>query len=636
MPTGKVMPRTPRFARVLGLWAFGVVLVLISWGCRRTAPDPGEEPRQSFQTPYRNLGPGVKYVGDRACAGCHADKATTYRHHPMGNSFAPISGVADGQPYATENHNPFEQFGLQFLVEHRDGRVFHRQTLRDARGRAVAAHEDEVAFALGSGSHGYSYLVNRDGYLYQSPVSWFSQKKRWDLSPGFGPGLLAGRGMRAACLFCHCNQAAPVTDTVNRYRAPFFNGYAIGCERCHGPGEQHVRRRERGEVVKGLDDTIVDPGRLPHALREAVCQQCHLQGLVRLLRRNRGPFDYRPGLPLHDYWAVFVPSPELGGSSKAVSQVEQMYDSRCFRASDGKLGCISCHDPHVWPAPEQRVAYYRDRCLKCHQDKGCSLPLADRRKVSKQDSCIVCHMARFQSADIAHTAVTDHRILRAQEKAVPAAPRWLQPWESPLVNFHQELLDPKDDGTTRDLGVALSTFAGENPNLRKHSASLAVPLLENALEATPDDVPAWEAKSQALWLQGQGKEALAAVKTALAKAPKRESALESAAVKAAELGQTDEAITYWRRILAVNPHPASYHARLAKLLGQRGDWRKALAECQVVLRDNLIDVDTRVLLVTCCLRTGDKARARTEFNVLLALKPPNEQELRRWFADETR
>ena len=43
-------------------------------------------------------------------------------------------------------------------------------------------------------------------------------------------------------------------------------------------------------------------------------------------------------------------------------------------ASRGKLGCISCHDPHDQPAPEAKAAYFRDRCLECHADRGCRLP----------------------------------------------------------------------------------------------------------------------------------------------------------------------------------------------------------------------------------------------------------------------
>jgi PAS domain S-box-containing protein len=46
-----------------------------------------------------------------------------------------------------------------------------------------------------------------------------------------------------------------------------------------------------------------------------------------------------------------------------VGQVEQMKASRRYRASQGRLGCVSCHDPHEVPGPEEKTAYFRERCL---------------------------------------------------------------------------------------------------------------------------------------------------------------------------------------------------------------------------------------------------------------------------------
>src|SRR5262249_57855384 len=99
------------------------------------------------------------------------------------------------------------------------------------------------------------------------------------------------------------------------------------------------------------DETIVNPARLPARLRDAVCEQCHLQGESRILRRGREAFDYRPGLPLHLFWSVFIRPPELVEGLKFVGHVEQMRSSKCWSKSGGELACVSWHDPHRLPEP---------------------------------------------------------------------------------------------------------------------------------------------------------------------------------------------------------------------------------------------------------------------------------------------
>src|SRR5262249_5196707 len=129
--------------------------------------------------------------------------------------------------------------------------------------------------------------------------------------------------------------------------------------------EAGVRGHE-AEKTGVPDYTIVNPRRLEPGLREAVCEQCHLQGTMRVLHVGRGVFDYRPGLPLYPFWSIFELPAEQGVSQRAVGHAEQMPASRCFTASAGHLGCISCHDPHQLPDPVEKVTYYRQRCLTCH------------------------------------------------------------------------------------------------------------------------------------------------------------------------------------------------------------------------------------------------------------------------------
>ncbi len=415
----------------------------------------------------------------------------------MGRSFG-TPPADDGQRFT-----PFEKLDHTFLAGREGGRLIHKAQRRDAEGRVVTETSAEIRYVLGSRARGRSYLIERDGHLFQSPISWYAQSSSWDLSPGFETFYPPEPFVEATCLFCHVNRARPVEHTRNQFQPPIFEGTAIGCERCHGPGALHADSRRRGEApAEGPDLTIVNPGGLPPALREAVCQQCHLQGEKRVLRRGRQPFDYRPGLPLHLFWAVFVRSPEFADHTKAVGHVEQMRESACFRKSDGKMGCVSCHDPHRVPETGRRAEYYRRRCLDCHERQECALPEGERRRQSAADSCVDCHMPRYATSNIAHTAVTDHRVPRRPGAAEARRPP--RTGGLPVMNFRQDELVPEDADAARDLGVALVQLARQPGPLRERLPPVAAPLLEAAVRSAPGDVLAWEARAEALALLGRG------------------------------------------------------------------------------------------------------------------------------------
>ena len=137
-------------------------------------------------SPYRNVRPGVAYVGDAVCARCHGEIAEAYRTHPMGRSLALVGNALEGPPLGAAAGLPFEAKGLQYTALRRDGHLIHKATRRDADGGVLSEVEAEVRYALGSGTRGITYLIERDGYLFQSPIAWFAQKRRWDISPGYG------------------------------------------------------------------------------------------------------------------------------------------------------------------------------------------------------------------------------------------------------------------------------------------------------------------------------------------------------------------------------------------------------------------------------------------------------------------
>jgi predicted CXXCH cytochrome family protein len=624
---------------VLCLAGVGLALLWRTWQSSSSAhADAADlDPRLSFPTPYRNVRPEVRSVGDAACTECHAAIALTYRQHPMGQSLVPVAARQPLERCDRAANNPFTSLGLEFSCETPAGRMVQRAVRRDGTGRPAAELVYEIGYVLGSGTRGRAYLWQRDGYVFQSPLSWYTQKHGWDLSAGFEAFYPQERGVADLCLFCHANQAEAVEASRNHYRSATWHGDAIGCERCHGPGELHVAARREAVAPAGdLDDTIVNPARLEPALREAVCQQCHLQGKARVLPRGRETFDFRPGLPLERFWSIFEAPADAADARKAVGQVEEMVGSRCYTGSNGRLGCISCHDPHRLPEPAQRVAYYRDRCLQCHQVESCKLPPATRRSRQAEDDCTACHMPRRTTADIAHTALTDHQIIRSPDSVGPAHTRSSPAVRgSSLVSFFPTPAGVAGEESERDLGVALCQ-AGRQPGANREIAMhVGLPLLEKALARAPTDPTAWEAKGMALSFQGKVDEALGALENALQQSPGREVSLSLAYQLAERLGQRDRALDYCRRLVRVNPWLWEYRYPLARLLAEKGDWKEASDESEAAVRQNPFHEATRILFLTALLRGGQKERAAKELETLLRLNPKEEQLLRDWFARES-
>jgi hypothetical protein len=400
-----------QWARTRALSVLVIVMAMATvWGLRappvidRPGPFPiplAIPPPVAFTSPYKNTRPQVAFVGDAVCARCHGEIAQTYSQHPMGRSMTTSEGVMPDVSGLV-----FAVIDLEYSIERRDGRVFHQETQRAPSGVVRSRTEAEVRYVIGSGTHGYSFVVERQGGLFQSPIAWYSRARKWDLAPTYRESNLHfDRKITPQCLFCHSNRFEEIE------RQPLvFRGLSIGCERCHGPGELHSRRPA---FVDGQDLSIVNPAKLePAYLRENVCEQCHFQGRGRVEMSDRSYLTYRPGLPLEEFLSIFATPYNPTKPNRIVGQVEQMRASGCFQRSGGKLGCTACHDPHRLPSPAERIAYYQNRCAECHTDRGCTLPREVRVVRSPEDDCTSCHMPLLPVVDVAHTALTNHSIPR--------------------------------------------------------------------------------------------------------------------------------------------------------------------------------------------------------------------------------
>src|SRR5262249_8343825 len=152
---------------------------------------------------------------------------------------------------------------------------------------------------------------------------------------------------------CHSGLPQPVHDRVGLYKNPPVRELGIGCENCHGPGGLHVAERRKAAPVKGIDRTIVNPGRLPAWLADKICMFCHQQGDRRVMKPGRNILDLRPGEPLDKTVSIFkvLPRHKPTEENPIVDYHLEMESSKCYQSSGGRLSCTTCHNPHVRPQP---------------------------------------------------------------------------------------------------------------------------------------------------------------------------------------------------------------------------------------------------------------------------------------------
>lgn len=360
------------------------------------------------QSPYKNTRPGVKYVGSAACIACHEGEHATYQHTGMAQSMAAVD-LSREPPDGRYDHPASKS---RYEVRRRDGQMWHRELLLTGGEEEVLLQEYPVTYVTGSGRHSLTYVVEDDGFFMESPITWYTSKKAWGMSPGYDRPNHNGfeREIGETCLVCHAGQIKAEGKSLHRMQ---ITEAAIGCEQCHGPGELHVQRQEASKkqpekVASVGDDTIVNPVRLSRELSEAVCQQCHLRAAAAVFSKGKTPFDFRPGLPLAQFvqhYELETPNPLMS----VVGHVEQMHQSKCYQETK-TLSCLTCHGPHGEPAKgEALTKHYNQICGSCHQPEACRVSPERREKESPQNDCIACHMPQTPT-DIPHLAFTHHRV----------------------------------------------------------------------------------------------------------------------------------------------------------------------------------------------------------------------------------
>ena len=360
-------------------WRVNLLPLFLMFGMPYAAAGQAMHPQGAVS--FRNTAPDVAYVGSRSCSGCHAEIYERYRGTAMGQSMA-LAGESSSLKRVQSPVTVFDQEQNRYFQVFCQGTdIFQSEYALDSEGRERYKRTEKIAYVMGAGSQGMAYIVQKGNYLFEAPLSFYTGPKTWALSPGYESNNFGfSRPVVEECIVCHSGLPQPVPGRYGLYGNPPFQELAVGCENCHGPGKLHVSERTRGAPLSGeLDSAIVNPAKLPAWLADNICMNCHQGGDVRVLQPGKNYLDFRPGTPLDDTLAIFK-VPLRRQSSPQSDLLEHNFSSRlsrCFRDSGDRMRCTSCHDPHARVAEDERVEYYRKKCLSCHAETSCDLSLQD-------------------------------------------------------------------------------------------------------------------------------------------------------------------------------------------------------------------------------------------------------------------
>ncbi|MDE0856497.1 MAG: tetratricopeptide repeat protein, partial [Nevskia sp.] len=260
--------------------------------------------------------------------------------------------------------------------------------------------------------------------------------------------------------------------------------------------------------------------------------------------------------------------------------------------SAGQLGCTSCHNPHKKVAKAQRPAFYRAKCLECHQLTDCAEPSMGHTTDPAQSDCVSCHMVKTRPADVVHATVTDHYIRRRRPNPDPAAARAEQP-DRPAPASVEPLFEgtaktsqwkvmaglaTAGSASTQDLREWQQAFEASKPHnatayvqigaaLGRRDRTAAIRLLREGVAEHPKVAEVHWELGDSLWMTGNATQAVHHLSIADQLSGQRHPDIaKSLGIACALAGSLPRAVQALQRSLRMRPNDRSTWLQLANTL----------------------------------------------------------------------
>lgn len=504
------------------------------------------QPNPNSVSNFKNINLTVQYVGNEECAACHEDIYNSFIRTGMGRSFYTPAGAKVIEDFASNEHVYDPNMNFYYTASMENGVIIQTEYRLNNQGEKIHELNRKADYIIGSGNHNRTYLTEQNGFVKEMPLTWYTDKNRWDLSPGYhSSNMRFSRLIVEECMHCHNSFTDFIPFAQNKYSTPLPQG--IGCERCHGPGQLHVQMRiaNKQKPKSNIDYTIVNPKHLPFQEQLDVCQQCHLQGEISVFKQGKHSTDFRPGMALSNVKSIFMDKTLNTGEFRIASHADRLAQSACFKESTS-LTCITCHNPHV-PVQEHTRQSFNNRCLSCHEFQALS-PANDKEYHSASADCIQCHMIQGGTTDIPHVNFTDHKIQINKSALKDPPPALEHSYKKPLELVNYFLEEGADAEVQK--GIAYIRYY-ESRHEHEVYLKRAIVLLENNLAVQKNHTDGWYYLGRAYHLLGMNAKAEDAYGQVLEFNPAHFPGLAQAGALALEKGNYRQALSIYNRALII-------------------------------------------------------------------------------------
>lgn len=336
---------------------------------------------------------GENYIGSSSCRQCHQSIYDLYLTNPHYHATAPttkktlLGSVEPGKNTFAFNTDE------KIQIEERDSGFYQ---VAYKKGKEVKVHRLDITFGI---KNAQTFLFWEGKKTYEHPVSYYTSINGWASSPGYSSTEINfSRFIGKDCFECHSSYIESRITLTNSGKSEELDKksliYSIDCERCHGPGTNHVNFHLAYPDEKKAK-YMVDFKTLSRQQKLDMCAVCH-SGNDR--SKVRTPFAFTPGDTLENFYLPEFYSSKTSQPDVHGNQYQLLKESECFVKSS-ILECSSCHSSHK--KESSNLELHSQKCISCHSmPNHIECALTGTLGAAITQNCIDCHMPKQISKSI--------------------------------------------------------------------------------------------------------------------------------------------------------------------------------------------------------------------------------------------